>query len=83
MHLQNINLTNKNPLLDDDNTTLEIVTELRRIERTNQFNKPELARLRGGFLLADWLQRARQVADGKQERPSKMMLYSSVELSII
>ncbi|KAI6218227.1 hypothetical protein M3Y99_01720900 [Aphelenchoides fujianensis] len=48
-------------------TTLELVTELRRLERTAQFNKPELARLRGGFLLADWLRRARDVAAGKQK----------------
>ncbi|KAI6218169.1 Testicular acid phosphatase-like protein [Aphelenchoides fujianensis] len=58
-------------------TTLELVTELRRLERTAQFNKPELARLRGGFLLADWLRRARDVAAGKQRKPSKMLLYSS------
>lgn len=69
-----------NQILDGDKTTLELVTELKRIERTSEFNKPELAYLRGGFLLADWLQRGVLVANGKQSNPSKMLLYSSVSV---
>lgn len=61
------------------NTTLELVTELRRIERISQFNKEALYRLRGGYLLGDWLKRAKDVASGKQKKPKKMMLYSSVK----
>ncbi|KAH7666387.1 Histidine acid phosphatase family protein, partial [Aphelenchoides avenae] len=59
------------------NTTLELVTELRRIERISQFNKQALYRLRGGYLLGDWLKRAKAVSSGKQKKPKKMMLYSS------
>ncbi|KAH7716893.1 Histidine acid phosphatase family protein [Aphelenchoides avenae] len=58
-------------------TTLELVTELRRVERINQFNKKPLYRLRGGYLLGDWLKRAKSVASGKHKKPKKMMLYSS------
>jgi hypothetical protein len=34
---------------------------LKRLERINEFKHPELAYLKGGFLLGDWLSRAEQV----------------------
>ncbi|KAI6197355.1 hypothetical protein M3Y94_01214300 [Aphelenchoides besseyi] len=58
-------------------TTLELISELKRLERTSQFNQPELSRLRGGFLLGDWLNRTEDVISGKQKKPTKMILYSS------
>jgi hypothetical protein len=67
-----------NYVLDGSKTTLELVTEIKRIERISEFNKADLARLRGGFLLADWVRRAELVSNDHQENPSKMMLYSSV-----
>uniref|UniRef100_A0A915DS93 Acid phosphatase n=1 Tax=Ditylenchus dipsaci TaxID=166011 RepID=A0A915DS93_9BILA len=59
-------------------TTLEILTEIQRVERISEFNSPYLAYLRGGFLLGDWLSRITKLAKGEPaEKPSKMMLYSS------
>lgn len=37
------------------------VTELRRLERINEFNRPEMAYLMGGYLLGDWINRAEKV----------------------
>ncbi|KAI6238553.1 hypothetical protein M3Y99_00679000 [Aphelenchoides fujianensis] len=56
------------------NTTLELVTEMKRARRVADFDKPALFRLRGGFLLADWLRRASGAA---RKRAEKMVLYSS------
>uniref|UniRef100_A0A915DQ32 Acid phosphatase n=1 Tax=Ditylenchus dipsaci TaxID=166011 RepID=A0A915DQ32_9BILA len=59
-------------------TTLELLTEIRRAERISEFNSTKLAYLRGGFLLGDWLSRITKLAKGEPaEKPSKMMLYSS------
>ncbi|KAI6224127.1 Histidine phosphatase superfamily, clade-2-containing protein [Aphelenchoides besseyi] len=59
------------------NTTLELVTELKRIRRVSDFDKPELFRLRGGYLLGDWLRRAHQFVNGHLDGAEKMRLYSS------
>lgn len=72
-------------------STLEIVTRLNEILRNYEFNDETLAFLRGGLLLGmfileehllniitgDWIQRAQRVAKGNQNRPTKMLLYSS------
>uniref|UniRef100_A0A0N4V495 Testicular acid phosphatase homolog n=1 Tax=Enterobius vermicularis TaxID=51028 RepID=A0A0N4V495_ENTVE len=63
----------------DNQTTLEIVTELKRIERVSEFDSPDKARLRGGLLLGDWVSRAVNISNGKVVQPQKMNLYSTHE----
>jgi hypothetical protein len=65
----------------NNNTTLDIVTDIQRIVRSSQFNNIILAHLRGGYLLNDWVVRAKQVAKGNQASPSHMLLYSSVGIT--
>ena len=60
------------------NTTLQIILEIDRLTRLNEFSDEKLHKFRGGFLLGDWLLRAKNVANRSQNDPSKMMLYSSV-----
>uniref|UniRef100_A0A914QV13 Acid phosphatase n=1 Tax=Panagrolaimus davidi TaxID=227884 RepID=A0A914QV13_9BILA len=61
----------------DGNTTLDIISEIDRQVRLNEFSLDNLHKFRGGFLLGDWLQRAKNVANKSQSDPSKMLLYSS------
>ncbi|VDD85315.1 unnamed protein product [Enterobius vermicularis] len=61
----------------ENQTTLEIVTELKRIERVSEFDSPNKARLRGGLLLGDWVSRAVNISSGKTVQPQKMNLYST------
>uniref|UniRef100_A0AC34RII0 Acid phosphatase n=1 Tax=Panagrolaimus sp. JU765 TaxID=591449 RepID=A0AC34RII0_9BILA len=58
-------------------TTLDLIKIIDRETRINEFNDDKLAKYRGGYLLGDWLTRTKKVAEGKQKDPSKMMLYSS------
>lgn len=58
-------------------TTLELLKENRRIDRISEFNSPEKAKLRGGLLVGDWVQRALNVSLGLREKPKKMLLYST------
>jgi hypothetical protein len=44
----------------------------------SRLSTDKLAKLRGGYLLGDWLDRALRVREGKQNKPTKMLLYSSV-----
>ncbi|VDN19216.1 unnamed protein product [Gongylonema pulchrum] len=62
----------------DNQTTLEIIGELKRISRIAEFNSPEKARLRGGLLMGDWIARMRNVSRRKPVKPRKMLLYSAV-----
>jgi len=61
----------------DGNTTLKIVTDLERILRNAEFEDISLAYLRGGFILNDLIQRAKKVVNGTQTHPTKMLLYST------
>ncbi|KAI1732964.1 histidine phosphatase superfamily (branch 2) domain-containing protein [Ditylenchus destructor] len=63
----------------ENKTTLDIVTEIRRIERIAEFNSTNLGLLRGGYLLGDWLRRIKKVAEGNNPKVSKMVLYSAHE----
>uniref|UniRef100_A0A915CKY2 Acid phosphatase n=1 Tax=Ditylenchus dipsaci TaxID=166011 RepID=A0A915CKY2_9BILA len=58
-------------------TTLDIVLELRHIERTAEFNETSLFFLTSGLLLGDWLDRIEAISRGELVKPKKMMLYSS------
>ncbi|KAL3075450.1 hypothetical protein niasHS_011957 [Heterodera schachtii] len=59
-------------------TTLDLVTELRRLERSAEFARPELAILKGGLLLGDWVQRAETVLQRQTPKEAnKAVLYSA------
>lgn len=59
-------------------STLELVTDLRRLERINEFKRPEMAYLMGGYLLGDWINRAEKVINSKSPNEAeKAVLYSS------
>lgn len=61
---------------------MEIITELDAAYTIREFNTKKLYYLRGGFVMGDFLKRARAVASGTQKKPSKMVLYSSVSLHL-
>ncbi|KAI6221768.1 Testicular acid phosphatase-like protein [Aphelenchoides besseyi] len=61
----------------DGNTTLELIMESQRVLRNAEFDQFELAFLRGGFLLNDWVKRVESVVNGNQTKPSHMQIYSS------
>ncbi|VDN95388.1 unnamed protein product [Brugia pahangi] len=48
----------------NNETTISIISSLKRIRRISQFNSAEKARLRGGLLMKDWIDRARNVSLG-------------------
>ncbi|CAD5228367.1 unnamed protein product [Bursaphelenchus xylophilus] len=60
-------------------TTLELIMEINIEERAVRFSTTELSRLRGGFLLGDFMQNAKKAGKGKMKKPKKMLLYSAHE----
>ena len=64
----------------DFKTTLQLITEISNENRIREFNLRSLYYLRGGYILGDWLKRAKDVVSGNQKEPSKMVLYSAVRL---
>lgn len=62
----------------DNETTIGIISNLKKIRRISEFNSPEKARLRGGLLLKDWLDRAKNVSLGLSITPRKIKLHSAV-----
>ncbi|EFO25007.2 hypothetical protein LOAG_03480 [Loa loa] len=60
-------------------TTISIVNSLKRIHRISEFNSPKKARLRGGLLMEDWIDRAKNVSLGLPITPRKIKLYSGHE----
>uniref|UniRef100_A0A0R3S4I2 Histidine acid phosphatase n=1 Tax=Elaeophora elaphi TaxID=1147741 RepID=A0A0R3S4I2_9BILA len=61
----------------DNETTLDIISNLKRIRRISEFNSPEKARLRGGLLMEDWIDRAKNVSLGLSITPRKIKLHSA------
>uniref|UniRef100_A0A1I7XWI1 Prostatic acid phosphatase n=1 Tax=Steinernema glaseri TaxID=37863 RepID=A0A1I7XWI1_9BILA len=59
------------------NTTVQIITEMKRRERMSEFEDERLAKFRGGFLLGDFLSRAQSVVKNTKEESNIMRLYSS------
>ena len=64
----------------DFKTTLQLINEISNENRVREFNLRKLYYLRGGYILGDWLKRAKDVVNGYQKEPSKMVLYSAVRL---
>ncbi|KAK6106706.1 Histidine phosphatase (branch 2) family protein [Brugia pahangi] len=61
----------------NNETTISIISSLKRIRRISQFNSAEKARLRGGLLMKDWIDRARNVSLGLSVIPHKIKLHSA------
>ncbi|KAI1711468.1 histidine phosphatase superfamily (branch 2) domain-containing protein [Ditylenchus destructor] len=64
-------------------STIDIIVEMRYIERNAEFNKTSLSYLTGGLLLGDWLDRLQAVTRGETVTPTKMMLYSAHDGTLI
>lgn len=62
----------------DNETTIGIISNLKRIYRISEFNSPEKARLRGGLLMKDWIDRVQNISFGLRITPRKMKLHSAV-----
>ncbi|KJH40252.1 hypothetical protein DICVIV_13807 [Dictyocaulus viviparus] len=67
----------------DDQSTMEIINELRRIQVITKFNGTAKAILMGGYLLNDWVNNVVKVANGSMKNPEKMLLYSSHEGTLL
>uniref|UniRef100_A0A915A9R6 Uncharacterized protein n=1 Tax=Parascaris univalens TaxID=6257 RepID=A0A915A9R6_PARUN len=67
----------------DNKTTLEILEEIKQLERIMEFNSSEKAKLRGGLLAANWIERALNVSKDIQKRPKKMMLFSAHDGTVL
>ncbi|EJW79753.1 histidine acid phosphatase [Wuchereria bancrofti] len=61
----------------NNETTISIISSLKRIRRISQFNSAKKARLRGGLLMKDWIDRARNVSLGLSINPRKIKLHSA------
>uniref|UniRef100_A0A158P818 Lysosomal acid phosphatase n=1 Tax=Angiostrongylus cantonensis TaxID=6313 RepID=A0A158P818_ANGCA len=61
----------------NDRNTLDIISELRQIQRNTKFNSAVKAKVMGGHVLYNWLLNAERVANGTMKNPKKMLLYSS------
>ena len=61
-----------------NNTTLQLLQQIDQETRINEFDDDKLSKLRGGYLLGDWISRAEEVKNKMQKEPSKMILYSAV-----
>lgn len=60
-----------------------IINELKRMSRISEFNTVEKARLRGGLLMGDWIDRMRNVSQGMPVKPRKMQLYSAHDGTVL
>uniref|UniRef100_A0A914D1R7 ceramidase n=1 Tax=Acrobeloides nanus TaxID=290746 RepID=A0A914D1R7_9BILA len=67
----------------DFKTTLQLINEISNENRVREFNLRKLYYLRGGYILGDWLKRAKDVVSGNQKEPSKMVLYSAHEGTLL
>uniref|UniRef100_A0AC34FK58 Acid phosphatase n=1 Tax=Panagrolaimus sp. ES5 TaxID=591445 RepID=A0AC34FK58_9BILA len=61
----------------DNNSTLDIITEIYRIRRIALFDNKKLAKLRGGYVLNDVMKRLLNASNGIFDEANKMLLYST------
>ncbi|OZC08952.1 hypothetical protein X798_04039 [Onchocerca flexuosa] len=61
----------------NNETTIDIIKDLKRIYRISKFNSSQKARLRGGLLMEDWISRAKNVSLGLPVTPRKIKLHSA------
>ncbi|CAG9535974.1 unnamed protein product [Cercopithifilaria johnstoni] len=61
----------------DNETTIDIISSLKRIRRISEFNSPKKAQLRGGLLMEDWIDRAENISQGLPVIPRKIKLHSA------
>ncbi|KAE9556041.1 hypothetical protein FO519_000787 [Halicephalobus sp. NKZ332] len=60
-----------------NNSTLDIIVEIYRLRRMAQFDNKDLAKLRGGVVARDFIERLLNASKGNFNEATKMMLYSS------
>ncbi|VDN02625.1 unnamed protein product [Thelazia callipaeda] len=63
--------------------TIDIINELKRIYRIFEFNSPIKAQMRGGLLMGDWINTALKVSSGFSVTPTKIKLYSSHDGTVL
>ncbi|CEF71526.1 Histidine phosphatase superfamily, clade-2-containing protein [Strongyloides ratti] len=61
----------------DKKTTLDIVCDIKRQTRLGEFQNSELGKLRGGYLLDNWLDNIKKIINHPNDSYKKMILYSS------
>uniref|UniRef100_A0A0N5A3K0 ER membrane protein complex subunit 1 n=1 Tax=Parastrongyloides trichosuri TaxID=131310 RepID=A0A0N5A3K0_PARTI len=61
----------------DNNSTMDVVNEIKRLVRLSEFNNDKLAKFRGGYLLGNWLSNINKIATNSTTASRKMILYSS------
>ncbi|KAL3998045.1 Histidine phosphatase (branch 2) family protein [Acanthocheilonema viteae] len=67
----------------DNKTTIGIIRNLKRIRRISEFNSAGKAQLRGGLLMEDWIDRAKNVSLGLPVTPRKIKLYSAHDGTVL
>lgn len=64
-------------------TSWSVIKEMKRVYRTKQFDRPDLAKLRGGYLLGDIVKRTKERASPlSTQEPTKMVMYSSHDSTV-
>jgi hypothetical protein len=66
--------------INNTKTVYDLILELKRVVRINEFNSLRKARFRGGYLLGDLVQRMQRKAAGQLVPDYKMIIYSSVSV---
>ncbi|KAK5986098.1 Intestinal acid PHOsphatase [Trichostrongylus colubriformis] len=61
----------------NNRSTMDITYELRTIRRITKFNSTSKANMIAGYLLNNFIENAKKVANGSMTNPKKMLLYSS------
>ncbi|CAJ0603752.1 unnamed protein product [Cylicocyclus nassatus] len=84
------NLTDKQPAWAfqrwpkyGNRSTLDVISELRRIRKISKFDSPDKAKMTGGYLLNTWIKDALKVANGTMKNPDRMMLYSAHDGTVL
>ncbi|CAJ0603750.1 unnamed protein product [Cylicocyclus nassatus] len=67
----------------NNRSTLDIISEMRRIRMMTKFDSPDKAKMTGGYLLNTWIKNALKVANGTMKNPNRMMLYSAHDGSVL
>ncbi|OZC10166.1 histidine acid phosphatase [Onchocerca flexuosa] len=64
-------------------STIDIITEFKRVSQISKYDTLEKARFKGGLLLGDMLHRFQNVSDGIGVEARKMFLYSAHDATIL
>lgn len=62
--------------------TIDIIKEFKRVSRVSEYDTPDKARLRGGLLLGDIIDRFQNVSTGNTVKARQMHLYSAHDATV-